>query len=236
MAEQEAERLADEFWGRRHRFSVDLTPTTEAIKEALQSDRRPFILADSADSPTSGAPGDSTAVLQALLATQPQKDCYHNIVDPEAVAQMVEAGVDQEVTLKLGAKFSPTLYQPLTVTGRVKLISDGEFVQKGRGFQGAVVQRGLTGVLQVGRIYLVVMERACRQWDPELYRSLGLEPRDAQIVVVKSPAAFRAAYEPFAAEIIIIDAPGVCSPNLRSFPFKRVRRPLFPLDAFEDWR
>jgi microcystin degradation protein MlrC len=91
-------------------------------------------------------------------------------------------------------------------------------------------------VLKIGRIYLVVMERAVRQWDPELYRSVGLEPRDAQIVVVKSPAAFRAAYEPIAAEILIIEAPGVCSPDLRSLPFRCVRRPLFPLDEIDDWR
>ena len=88
----------------------------------------------------------------------------------------------------------------------------------------------------IGRIHLAVMERPCRQWEPQLYRSLGLEPRDAQIVQVKSPAAFRAEYEPLAAGIMIIDAPGVCSPDLRSLPFRRVRRPLFPLDEVEDWR
>jgi len=74
------------------------------------------------------------------------------------------------------------------------------------------------------------MERPCRQWDPELYRSVGLEPQDAQIVVVKSPAAFRAAYAPFAAAILIVDATGVASPNLRALPFRHVRRPLYPLD------
>ena len=88
-------------------------------------------------------------------------------------------------------------------------------------------------MLSIGHIQLVIMERAVFQWDPELYRSLGLEPCDAQLVVVKSPAAFRAAYEPLAAEILIVDAPGVCSPNLRSLPFKRVKRPLYPLDDFE---
>jgi microcystin degradation protein MlrC len=80
------------------------------------------------------------------------------------------------------------------------------------------------------------MERAVTQWDPELYRSVGLEPRDAQIVVVKSPAGFRAAYGPFAAEMLILDAPGACTPNLRSLPFRHVRRPLHPLDEVDDWR
>jgi microcystin degradation protein MlrC len=236
LAEGEADRVADAFWQRRHGFEVELTPTAEAIRRALKSDLRPFILADSADAPSSGAPGDSTAVLEALLHAQPVSDCYVNIVDPQAVEEMVQAGVGQQVTVRVGAAFAPSFYDPVEVSGWVKLISDGDFVQKGPGFQGEVLHRGLTGVLKIGHIYLVVMERAVRQWDPELYRSVGLEPTEAQIVVVKSPAAFRAAYGPLAAEILIVDAPGVCSPDLRSFPFRRVRRPLFPLDEFDDWR
>lgn len=236
LAEAEADRLADAFWKRRHSFNVKLVPTTEAIRRALRSDRRPFILADSADAPSSGAPGDSTVVLEALLHAQPARECYLNIVDPQAVEDMVQAGVGEQVTVEIGANFAPVIYEPVDVTGRVKLISDGEFVQKGPGFQGEVLHRGRTGVLRIDNIFLVVMERAVRQWDPELYRSVGLEPAEAQVVVVKSPAAFRAAYEPFAAEILIIDAPGVCSPDLNSFPFRRVRRPLYPLDEFEHWQ
>jgi microcystin degradation protein MlrC len=144
--------------------------------------------------------------------------------------------VGQQVSVRVGARYAPAFYGPLEVSGRVKLLSDGEFVQKGPGFHGELLHSGRTAVLKIGRIYLVVMERAVRQWDPELYRSVGLEPRDAQIVVVKSPAAFRAAYEPIAAEILIIEAPGVCSPDLRSLPFRCVRRPLFPLDEIDDWR
>jgi microcystin degradation protein MlrC len=78
------------------------------------------------------------------------------------------------------------------------------------------------------------MERPVIQWDPELYRSQGLEPAEAWIVVAKSPAAFRAAYESLAGEILVLDAPGVCSPNLLTFPWKRVPRPMYPFDAMSD--
>jgi microcystin degradation protein MlrC len=175
-------------------------------------------------------------VLEALLEAQPDKDCLLNIVDPPAVEAAIEAGVGQEVRLRVGARFAPGFYRPLDVTAYVQLISDGGFVQKGPGFHGTILHRGRTVVLRIGHVYLVVMERAVRQWDPELYRSVGLEPRDAQIVVVKSPAGFRAAYEPLAAQIMVVDAAGVCSPNLRSLPFRHVRRPLYPLDQVADWR
>jgi microcystin degradation protein MlrC len=229
-----AEALADElaalFWERRRRFAVQLAPAAETIRAALASERSPWVLADSADAPSSGAPGDSTAVLELLLAERPGRPCLHNIVDAAAVRAMAAAGVGGEVRLRIGGASGAEFSRPLDVAGRVRLLADGAFVNKGLGFQGVIFERGLTGVLQVGAVALVVMERPVIQWDPELYRSLGLEPRDAQIVVVKSPAAFRAAYAPLAAEILVLDAPGVCSPNLRALPWRRCRRPIYPLD------
>jgi microcystin degradation protein MlrC len=233
LAEELADDLAEMFWARREQFTVSLPPAHETIRRALEHPVRPVVLADSADAPSSGAPGDSTAALALLLAAAPQAPCLLNIVDPEAVMQMNAAGVGSEVTLQVGASSGCSFYEAIEVTGRVKLLSDGEFVNKGQGFQGVTFYRGRTGVLQVGQIALVVMERPVIQWDPELYRSVGLEPADAQVVVVKSPAAFRAAYGPFAAAIEVLDLPGVCSPNLTALPYRRVRRPLYPLDIFD---
>jgi microcystin degradation protein MlrC len=235
LAAQEADRIAQAFWSQRRTFEVPLVSTPQAIECALTSDTQPFILADSADAPSSGAPGDSTVVLKALLAARPARDCLLNIVDSAAVEKMVAAGVGHDVIVEVGASSGSWLYTPAVVTGRVRLISDGDFVQKGPGFHGEVLHRGRTVVLQIGHVHLVVMERPTRQWDPELYRSVGLEPCDSQITVVKSPAAFRAAYEPLAAEVVILDAPGVCSPNLRALPFQHVRRPLYPLDEHAEW-
>lgn len=235
-AGREADRLADEFWRRREAFAVTLVPAAEAIARALADERHPYVLSDSADSPSSGAPGDSPVLLAAILAARPARPCLTNVVDAPAVAELVRAGVGQTVTVSLGGRLAPEFYAPLEVTGTVKLISDGEFTHKGQGFQGVTFYRGRTVVLRSGEVSIVVMERPVFQWDAELYRSLGLEPRDAQIVVVKSPTAFRASYGPLAAEILIVEAAGVCSPNLKRFPFKHVRRPLYPLDEIGDWR
>jgi microcystin degradation protein MlrC len=236
LAQQHADRIADEFWSQRSAFAVQLTPTRQAIRVALESWRYPFILSDSADAPSSGAPGDSPIVLRELLKIHPTKDCYLNIVDPAAVERMASLGVGREVSVQLGGRFASAFYKGVKVNGEVIYLTDGDFVHKGPAGTGMVIHRGLTGVLKVDHLFIEVMSRPVFQWDPELYRSVGLEPREAQIVVVKSPAAFRAAYEPFAAEIINIDAPGVCSPNLHSYEFRNVRRPLYPLDDIQNWR
>jgi microcystin degradation protein MlrC len=66
--------------------------------------------------------------------------------------------------------------------------------------------------------------------DPEIFRRHGTEPTEKKILVLKSRGHFRAAYEVFARQIIEVDAPGLTSPNLKQFPYRNVRRPIFPLD------
>jgi microcystin degradation protein MlrC len=226
-----AERLAAEWWRRKDEHSVALAVTDHAIAEALASERRPWVFADSADAPSSGAPGDSPFTLVALVRAKPDRDCLTNIVDPAAVEQIFQAGVGAEVTVRLGACSGAAVYQPIEVSGRVRLLSDGDFVHRGPGLRGMRMHRGRTAVLQVGGVIVVVMERACLQWDRALYTSLGLMPEDAQIVIVKSPAGFRADYEPIAAEVRVLDSPGVCTPNLVSLPYRRITHPLYPFDG-----
>ena len=229
----EAQRLADELWNRREAFEPDLMPLENAIDRALSSSDGPFIFSDSSDAPSSGAPGDSTILLRALLDREAQLPVYMNIVDPQAVRRAETVGVGQTSAVTVGATFTDQFYKPVTFTGTVRALFDGKFRFKGPGFHGVTFDMGKTAVWVVGGIHLVAMERGVLQWDPELYRCVGLEPADARIVVAKSPAAFRAAYTELAHEIINIDTPGVCSPNLRSFPWSRVSRPIYPLDSFD---
>jgi len=85
-------------------------------------------------------------------------------------------------------------------------------------------------VLQVGGISLALSERPAPTIDQEIYRHLGLEPRTAKIVQVKSPGGFRAVYGPFAAGIFEIDTPGPTDSELTRLPFRKIRRPLWPFD------
>ncbi len=70
----------------------------------------------------------------------------------------------------------------------------------------------------------------CEPVDPELFRSHGIDPVYCKIVVVKSPNGFRAAYAPIAKAMFVVDTPGVSTANLRTLPFRRVPRPIYPLD------
>ena len=149
------------------------------------------------------------------------------ITDPEAVAVCVTAGVRAEVTLPVGGKINPRFSQPVTVTGRVRTLSDGKFQMKN---PPTPADRGRAAVLQVGEIAIVLNEKSVYMWDEECYKSVGLDPREAKIVQLKSPGGFRPVYEPFAKAIVELDCPGPTDSDLRRLPYRRVTRPLFPLD------
>jgi microcystin degradation protein MlrC len=68
-----------------------------------------------------------------------------------------------------------------------------------------------------------------------MYRSVGLDPADARMVQVKSPMAFRAAYEGLYDEVIVVAAPGAASPDLAALSWKRLPRPIYPLDPEMSW-
>jgi microcystin degradation protein MlrC len=153
--------------------------------------------------------------------------CLLLITDPEAAARCAAAGVGQEITLEVGGKLTPAFFQPVRVTGRVRTLSDGKFQMKNPVLPA---DRGLTAVLQTGDLFIVLSQKPVYTWDEECYRSVGLFPREAKLVQVKSPGGFRPVYEPFAKAIVELDAPGPTDSNLKRLPFRRVTRPLFPLD------
>ena len=89
---------------------------------------------------------------------------------------------------------------------------------------------GRTAVLQVGGVKIILISHRWQTLDPEMIRIVGIEPTEERILVVKSTIHYRAAFEPIAARIIEVDAPGLSSSNLDRFAFAHVRRPIFPLD------
>jgi microcystin degradation protein MlrC len=233
QAQRLADQLAGEMWQRRRDFEVELISLDAAIDRALQATGRPVVLADSADSTGSGAPGDSTAILARLLDRQVSCRVLLPIVDKEAVQAAFAAGQRATLRLTLGGKIDPLYSRPVPLEAQVEWLGEATFRFKGPVFTGQELAMGPVAVLRVRDIFILASQRPTWTVDPEMYRSVGLEPTEAQIVVVKSPNQFRAGYEPIAHEILVVDAPGRASANLRNLPFQRLSRPFYPFD--EDW-
>lgn len=226
-AKATAEDLGELAWKNRREFRHTRTPVAEALRIARETEGGPIILADASDGTASGAEGDSTELLRGLLAAPVPGPCLLLIRDPAAAAECAKVGVGAQISLEVGGKLTPAFFRPVRVSGRVRTLSDGRFQLK---LPPMPANRGLTAVLQVGDIFIVLSEKTVYTWDEECYRSVGLFPREAKLVQVKSPGGFRPTYEPFAKAIIELDTLGPTDSNLARMPFKRVTRPLFPLD------
>lgn len=228
-----AAALADEAWRRRVECDPKLTTLGDAIRRALAAERGPVVVGDSGDAPSGGAPGDSNAVLAALLAhraDQTGRTVLLTLVDAAAVRMAHENGVGAQVTLSLGHTVSRDRGRPLPVAGVIRTLGDGRFRITGPGMTGVVAKMGRTAVLACGGIHIVLMERPTLEWDPGLYRSVGLEPAEADLVFVKSPSHFRVAYGPLASDLIMAETPGCTCCNMRKLTFRHATRPLYPMD------
>jgi microcystin degradation protein MlrC len=62
------------------------------------------------------------------------------------------------------------------------------------------------------------------------FTSLGIDPTRYPTVAVKSMQHFRAAFEPIAREVILVDTGALCSASYPPELYKKVRRPVWPLD------
>lgn len=238
-AEREAERLSELFWKRRHEFQIKLYSVSDVL--ALLTEREegsgPLVASDSSDSPSAGSSGDSNAVLRELLkhGAHLRHRCYLTIVDPPAVERAFAAGEGQVLESAIGYSLSAD-GKPLKVRGTVRRFGDGKFTLQGGYAKGTVADMGRCTVLDIGTISLLVTELPTFSGDPSMYRSVGLEPSEADLVVVKSANQFRAEYEAIASGIFILDTPGRSPANLLKLSFSKLQRPCYPFDDDFDWR
>jgi microcystin degradation protein MlrC len=234
-AEMEAERLCQEMWVRREHQDVQLPldALPGIVAEHLDRERYgPLVIADFSDNPGCGAYSDSTCVLSALLDIGVEKAAFGALCDPAVAAELIAAGVGASRKVTLGCKIDPAVGGgPITVTGRVKAVSDGGIVFEGPMFQGLPASMGPSVCFHVDGIDILICSARQQMLDRNLFRAVGIEPSDYAIVVVKSQQHFRAAFGPIASAIVEIDGTGLSSANIGVRDFQRVRRPVYPLDA-----
>lgn len=227
LAKSEAIRLAEKFWPNRQQMQARLTPLAESVREAscLQGT---VAMVDAADATSSGASGDSNAILRELVESGYPGRALVPIVDPAAVNLAFQKGIGAEIQTTVGGALDSRRFKSLPITATVRMLSDGRF--RSESFNQEWYS-GPTAVLQVDRITLVVTSRPVHLFDRSLFYAHGQDPRDFDLVVVKSPHCQHHMYAEWCTRLINVDAPGSTSANLPTLGHTICRRPVFPLDA-----
>jgi microcystin degradation protein MlrC len=236
LAVEQCRQLAQEVWQHRRDYLPELVPLEEAVRRAHQRCAEGLVvLSDSADSTTSGSPGDSNWVLRELLRYDWPRPALVTIVAPEVVEQAWELPAGTELATTVGGLRDPHHCQPLPVRLTVGPRFDPRFTITGHLGRNLPIDMGRAVVLQHGQVHLIVTSRSGPHFAPELFRAAGLDPLAAAVLVARSPCGFRAAYAPHAREIMVVQAPG-CSPaDFWKYPYHHIPRPLWPWDELPTW-
>jgi microcystin degradation protein MlrC len=239
QAREACERILDVAWARKEDFIYRGEPLADALTKAKRmADETggPILLLDHADNCASGANQDTVTVLREALALGLTGIAVGPIRDPEAVAAMIEAGVGSTITLDVGGKIDmPAIGrtgEPLRLTGVVRAITDGEYTVTGPQFTGMRCYMGRTAVLDTGAAEIVVIERNQEPWDRGVFTSVGIDPTAKRFLLLKSRMYFRPVFLPIAKGHVFCDAPGVGTSDWTAFEYRKLRRPIYPLDDF----
>jgi microcystin degradation protein MlrC len=228
-----AEQFMDHAWATRDYESFKLLPVAEAVARAKDGKPgdKPLVVADYTDNPGGGGYGDATAFLKGLVEAGVERVAFHAVCDPEAVMEGMRAGVGVPTTITLGGKTDPRMGGgPLTLTGEVTHLTNGKFIAYGPMGGGLERDYGPSMVFRVGGIDIIAISNNGQAVDLAQFTSLGIDPTRYTTVCVKSMQHFRAAFEPIAREIILVDTGALCSETYTPELFDKVRRPVWPLD------
>ena len=226
-AKKHAIELAGRFWKHHQKMQVPLTNLKEAIRLANTVRSGTVVMMDAADATSSGASGDSNAIVREAIRLGYRGTILAPIFDPAAVNKAFDAGVGATICTTVGGAFDPRRFQPLDLEAEVRSLSDGRFLSESFGWQW---DSGKTVVLKSGNATLVVGTKPVSLFDRSWFYANGQDPRRFDLVVVKSPHCEPHMFADWCAMLIHVDAPGATSANLRSLGHTTCGRPIFPLD------
>ena len=236
-AEAVRDGLLAEAWRARADFVYRHEPLARAVARAKAIADGPVILLDHADNCGSGATQDVMTVIAEVLRQELEDVVAAAVWDPAAVRAMQAAGVGAEVALELGGKTDmPAIGlagKPLAVSGRVRTLTDGRWIVRGPMYTGLEVSMGPSAVLDTGRMQIVVVSRHHEPWDLGVFTSVGIRPEHAGYVLLKSRIHYRAGFGDLARHTITLDGEGVTTSDNGVLDYRRVRRPIYPLDPVD---
>lgn len=207
---------------------------TEALRQIEQDRLFPALLVEPADNIGGGTAGDAAFILRALLESS-FESAGVILNDPAAVARLSAVAIGERVTLSLGGKASRLDPGPLELEVRLVRRTDGEFFLEDKqshlaSMAGSRIHMGPCAVVMAGRVTILLTSRATPPFDLGQWRSQGVEPSELQVIGVKAAVGHRRAYDSIARSSYTVRTPGPGTSDLFSLPYRKIRRPIYPLD------
>lgn len=231
-----ANELGKWVWEHRRETTVEIYDAAAAWDKACEEAAKPgagFVaINETSDNPGAGCPGDGTGMLRELLKRNEPGTIFGYIFDKEILDKAMAAGIGGTVSGLLGGKSDRCHGDPVPIENAlVRALSDGRGIYVTPNKVGQDVNyRGLAR-LQIGNAEVIVAGACANQtFDDRPFVLTGADLNQYRIAVLKSSTHFHGWFDDHAKAIVTANTPGNSTENFSLFPYKKLRRPLYPLD------
>ena len=228
QVKKSSEYLAKSFWNVKDEFEF-IAPVgnlSESVDLAIETKTKPFIISDMGDNPTAGGAGDVTWTLDRLLKRKEFKKSdgpsliYASIPGPKLVEKAKKLKVGDYIEGYVGAEVDNRYSPPIFLKGYIRSIKKGD------------VNAKTEIVVQTGSIFTIVTEKRKPYHYIKDFTDLGLNPFVTDVIVVKIGYLVPELYNINKGWIMAL-TPGGVDQNIERLDYKRIKRPMFPLDEFD---
>ncbi|MBR2746551.1 MAG: M81 family metallopeptidase [Erysipelotrichaceae bacterium] len=229
-AEKKADELAEYVWNKRHEFHYTGTTAKpdEALKMALEYPEAPVFITDSGDNVTSRARGANTVILREVMALKEinKKIIFASIMDDNCYRELASHREGDIVDISLGKCFDE-LSAKVDLKVRIKkigTIKGSKLTGEQGDFGGAIVVNVVDTPVDI-----IVAEN--NHVFSERHQMIALECDwfDYDIIVGKMGYAFPELVRDGKLCIMSL-TDGVTVQDITRIPFKRIMRPMYPID------
>jgi microcystin degradation protein MlrC len=222
-----ARQLADELTSLRHALDVPMPGIDAALDEALAFDGGPVVLADGADNPGGGAPGDATFILQRLLERGIGNAVVGPLWDPVAARIAFAAGAGATLNLRIGGKIGPLSGAPLDLRVTVQAVQPELMMT---GLADTPTAMGDSAVVRCQGVDILLCSLRNQAMGSDVFTNIGVDLGGKKLIVVKSSQHFYASFSKLAKKVIYVAAPGAVTVDLKTLPYTKIQRPKWPID------
>jgi len=227
LARRAAEDYGRRFYAIRAEATLPFVPFADAIASAKLTGDKPLLLADTSDQTGGGAPGDTTYMLKAFIDAGIRNAVYAPLWDVLAVGICFAVGVGAKLRLRIGGKFEPHSGPCLDVDAEVLFLKRDAFQDQ---LESERVPIGDIAVIRVEGIEILLTTRRVGVFSPTMFTHHGITLADKQVIGLKNLYKHRDVFAPLVRDQLFVATPGACPPDWASIPFKRIPRPMWPLD------
>ena len=226
---EKADQLAEWVFSKRSEFDFETLalPPAETAKTSLYDLEPPVCVTDMGDNPTAGTTGGSTVLLREyLLLNDPDKKVLiAGILDKKAFHICKKHQVGDAFKLRIGMEID-AVTTPVAVNARYLGCHDVY------GYEISAtppIKRCEAVVISVENIDVVITDKAYPFIQEVNFKSCGLDPSNYDVFVTKFGYIFPE-LKKMGRSYIMSNTPGESYQMIKSFDYKYIKRPIFPLD------